>query len=79
VRLLAHQNGQRADVVMVSVGDDQSISCLMGQGTKVWQRLKTDLFRMHPGVQDNTGFATFEKVGVSPNLSAAGKVTKLHV
>ncbi len=61
------------------MGDQDPMGAVLGQWTEVGQRIVAYPFRVHARIQNHFVVAGFEEVAVSPDLAAAGKITKSHV
>ena len=78
LRLAAHQDGQRADVVQVRMGDQDRVERAVGDGVQVGQGGVALLLGMHPAIEHQAAASELQVVAVRSNFRGPGQVGETH-
>ena len=78
VRLATLQNGQRANVIVMRMRDENGVRLAVLQRAEIRRRGITGQLWMHAGVQDHALFTSFEKVTIGADLATAGEIAETH-
>ena len=78
VRLVAHQNRERSDVILMRMSDKNGVDCLALDRLPIWQRILTRIFGMHPAIENQPPASRLEIVRVRADFSMTGEIDELH-
>src|SRR6267378_3617479 len=78
VRLVAHQNRERPDVILMRMSDKNGVECLALDRLPIWQRILTRIFGMHPAIENQPPASRLEIVRVRADLRMTGEIDELH-
>ena len=79
LRFTPGQKRQCADVILMSMGDDDGFNPSIRNQREVWRCSEPFLFWMHAAVQNNRLPFRSEKVAVRPDLNVPRQIPKLHL
>ena len=75
---LPHRDGQRADVVVMAVGDDDGVEVFLRDERQKRHAFATFAFGMGAGVEQDTVAFDFDKPGAGSNVGVGIQVNDSH-
>jgi hypothetical protein len=75
---MAHGHRQRADVIVVAVGDGDGVQVFATQQLVERQGFTALAFRVHPRVHKQTGIIQFDQPGTGADLGVGIEVRDMH-
>ena len=78
VRLAAHQDRQRPDVIKMRMRNQNGIELTIGDRLEVWKRFFAFQFRMHPAIEHEPLARRFEVIAISADLDATRKIDEFQ-
>ncbi len=76
--LPAHQHGQRSDVVLMRVGEDDDVRAIVRDHAEVGERIVAGPARVHARIEQDFFPVDFEEVTIGADLGAAREVDETH-
>ena len=72
--MLAHQDGERAQVVLVRVAENDRVHVFSGEMVQLREAVAALMLGVGAAIEDDPAFASLKKVAVGADLDLAGEV-----